>query len=587
MKLKTLRVNGFRCLSNFEVTFEDGLTLIVGENDCGKTSLIDCLKIIMHNKSVESDDFTHNQNTIVLQIEVEDFTYRKTYLLEGGQVKEKPLTAMPSKDFRKSILDKINATGFDISNDANATYIKDTARLFGISVRINSDVPKLKTALVERLEASLNEPEYEISDARFPEFSNIQLEGRQFENVSAFFKEVFLKEKQASIWQEKIDDVQTIEEFVNERISSYSSEITEEINSSGITDQIKLYVKDLTGICIEPIYHHKDLNIDAKVKFLQDGTEISIEKKGDGTKRRITMALLEHKKNEALAEGSSTMYLLDEPDTHLHVKAQIELLHTLKSFAEQGNQVILTTHSPFIINAVNPKHVRLIEASENGSKLKQLKNDAEDANSILKSLGIENTYLFFAKYIILVEGETEEAFINSYYNAKYRRPISSELIKIINTDGIKNIFGFTTAILELHNPRNILCVYDNDASPDTEELLNRLDISDRHRFVLGNKEFEDCFDSEIIHVSWVEYLSQAGKAAPELWTVENIEKERHECAQGLKNKFSDQLRGLNKGGKKMKKQTLGYSLGTYISKHEKPLPDRLSDLFAILIEDDR
>ena len=38
MRLQNLEVDGFRCLSNFKVIFEEDLTLIVGENDCGKTS---------------------------------------------------------------------------------------------------------------------------------------------------------------------------------------------------------------------------------------------------------------------------------------------------------------------------------------------------------------------------------------------------------------------------------------------------------------------------------------------------------------------------------------------------------------------
>ena len=38
MKIKKLTVDGFRCLLGFEVKFEDDLTVIVGENDAGKSS---------------------------------------------------------------------------------------------------------------------------------------------------------------------------------------------------------------------------------------------------------------------------------------------------------------------------------------------------------------------------------------------------------------------------------------------------------------------------------------------------------------------------------------------------------------------
>ena len=48
MKIKKITVDGFRCLLDFEVTFEDDLTVIVGENDAGKSSLVECLKVVSH-----------------------------------------------------------------------------------------------------------------------------------------------------------------------------------------------------------------------------------------------------------------------------------------------------------------------------------------------------------------------------------------------------------------------------------------------------------------------------------------------------------------------------------------------------------
>jgi len=58
MKIKRLKIDGFRCFLDFEIVFEDGLTVIVGENDCGKTSLMDCLRIITQNASIDNDDYS-------------------------------------------------------------------------------------------------------------------------------------------------------------------------------------------------------------------------------------------------------------------------------------------------------------------------------------------------------------------------------------------------------------------------------------------------------------------------------------------------------------------------------------------------
>ena len=44
------------------------------------------------------------------------------------------------------------------------------------------------------------------------------------------------------------------------------------------------------------------------------------------------------------------MYLLDEPGTSLHVNAQRELLKLFQHLAGKGNQVVYTTHSPYMLD---------------------------------------------------------------------------------------------------------------------------------------------------------------------------------------------------------------------------------------------
>ena len=79
MKIKKLEIDGFRCLLDFKIIFEDDLTVIVGENDSGKTSLIECLKVVTQNKSIAIDDFNHGKDIISLKVEIENFIFEKTY----------------------------------------------------------------------------------------------------------------------------------------------------------------------------------------------------------------------------------------------------------------------------------------------------------------------------------------------------------------------------------------------------------------------------------------------------------------------------------------------------------------------------
>lgn len=572
MKIRKLSVNGFRCLLDFSVDFDSELTVVVGENDAGKSSLIECLKLVTQGKMIELDDFNHDLNSIDISVETEDFTFRKSYLRNDDLIEQQSLKAVPTPSYIARTTEWLQSEDLDIAREYIQGEIKQIAKTLGIAVRSNSNIENLKKSILDKLAGGV----VEIEGASFPSFNNIQLDGRHFENVTGFFKEVFLKGKQSEIWDEKISEDKTIEEFVKEKINSYSQYIEQSIAETGILDRMKMFLRDLTEVKIEPIYQKRDLNIDAKVKFMEGGKEVSIDKKGDGTKRRITMALLEYKKEQSLLEhDASTIYLLDEPDTHLHVKAQIEFLDTVKGFSHNGSQVILTTHSPFIINAVSPRQLRLLENNDNRSKVRYLKQDVNLADRVLRSLGVENTYLFFSRHIVIVEGETEEQFLPSYFLKRFNETLSSSLVKVINCKGITNIPGFARAILEIHNPENIHLLYDNDASPELSELINSLAVPDHRKYIVGEKEFEDAFSDAALHLGWCQYLHGVEKEVPSGWTIEAIANLRASCRESG-DKFSKKIRSLNQGGKAMSKPILGNALAENLS--DEQLPQRLLDL---------
>lgn len=101
MRINKLQIDGFRCLLDFEILFESDLTVIVGENDSGKTSLIECLKVITQNKMIEADDFNYDRNDIYLTIEVDNFIFEKKYIKDGDLVKEDWFVAKPTLSILK------------------------------------------------------------------------------------------------------------------------------------------------------------------------------------------------------------------------------------------------------------------------------------------------------------------------------------------------------------------------------------------------------------------------------------------------------------------------------------------------------
>jgi len=577
LKLRRLDVNGFRSLAAFDISFDESLTVVVGENDAGKTSLIECLKVVTQGRPVGPDDFTYGVNQLVISVEIDDFVFRKEYRKDGLAVREESFRAYPSRNYVERNLTILSDSSFDASSEAGQSNVKEVAKILGLTVRSNSNIENLKTQVISKLSSG---EELIIENASFPKFNNIQLDGRQFENVPAFFKEVFLKEKQASIWREQVSEGTTVETFVKSHLEAYSNEVSRQIQERGIIDKLRMFLRDLTEVKVEPIFYARDLNVDAKVKFLENGNEINIENKGDGTKRRITMALLEFKKEQSrVPNDDQTIYLLDEPDTHLHVRAQLELVETVEGFSAGGNQVILTTHSPFIVNAAKPGQIRMLSLINGATAIKSIHADPVSAARILRALGVENTHLFFSRQIVIVEGETEENFIPAQYLRQTQHTLSSGLVKVINVRGVQNIVGFARAILELHDPSRVFVLCDNDLSNELRELISSLNLPQENQFQVGTREFEDAFSSQVIHRCWSDYHSDCGRAAPTDWTIGAIEQVRLACASDGR-KFSKAIRSLNRGGKTMSKPILGTALGARTEENE--LPQEIRNLFQQL-----
>lgn len=83
---------------------------------------------------------------------------------------------------------------------------------------------------------------------------------------------------------------------------------------------------------------------------------------------------------ELTAEKSArndTILLLDEPDQHLHIKAQEDMLRLINKLAEGKMQIFYSTHSPHLIDINNLGAIRLVANTEqDGTKLGELSKSA-------------------------------------------------------------------------------------------------------------------------------------------------------------------------------------------------------------------
>jgi putative ATP-dependent endonuclease of OLD family len=70
MKISKIKINNFRLLKQFEIDLEDDLSLVIGKNNCGKTSLLSVLEKFIGSKS--NANFTYDDFSVDFQKELQE-----------------------------------------------------------------------------------------------------------------------------------------------------------------------------------------------------------------------------------------------------------------------------------------------------------------------------------------------------------------------------------------------------------------------------------------------------------------------------------------------------------------------------------
>ena len=99
-----------------------------------------------------------------------------------------------------------------------------------------------------------------------------------------------------------------------------------------------------------------------------EGEDLYLNERSDGL-RWLLYTFIDARANEI--KDCNVLYLFDEPGTGLHVNAQKELIKLFHSLCEKGNQIVYTTHSPYMLDVNNNgiHRIRAVVKEENGDSL--------------------------------------------------------------------------------------------------------------------------------------------------------------------------------------------------------------------------
>lgn len=182
-----------------------------------------------------------------------------------------------------------------------------------------------------------------------------------------------------------------------------------------------------------------------------------------------------------LANGlldKNVVFLIDEPGIRLHVDAQKRLLELFKSKAIiGGNQIIYTTHSPFMIDKDNINSVRAIQKTNGQSQAIKAYSDEIDKASrletlspLLNAIGMklsDNIGFDTTKINILTEGITDFIYLSAM-----KQRLSIDNCVIIPGNGADNLE--LMALILWGWGLDFIVILDNDKKG--REIRNKLKV---------------------------------------------------------------------------------------------------------------
>tara|TARA_R110001592_G_scaffold237306_3_gene496108 strand:- start:12059 stop:13855 length:1797 start_codon:yes stop_codon:yes gene_type:complete len=474
MRLEKLEIRGFRKCNSIDIQLGDA-TFLIGENNVGKSSILRAIELLLTANTPSDDDYSkifnletnciENSSTeIVLvgtftEVPVEadswigfkgrvfiengrrKIKYRKTF--STGKPKfeiwEQDKELKPAVfDGAKITIDSIIASGIEenvvrkhfdeIANNQNLTiakykglfesftFIWDYQNTFnwinnpgGIPQNIISKLPKFILIPAEHKANEIDsDKKTALGEVMSTIFDDVVESSENFEKVKEYFGEL-----------EKEIDTENTDTIFGELMVRVNTTIKSIFPDSEI--QAKVNLSDPSSF-LKPKY---DIKLGSNIM-----TDVAYQ--GTGMIRSTAFSLLKFRedwKKERDGDLRNLVICFEEPELFLHPNASNQMRDTIYELAGTSNQIICTSHSPYMIDLSREKENQVINnisiqsdsfvkstAFSITEKFLELQGNDRDYVKMLVKIDDYFARAFFAKKIVIVEGDTEDVVLRKTIN---------------------------------------------------------------------------------------------------------------------------------------------------------------------------
>jgi predicted ATPase len=161
----------------------------------------------------------------------------------------------------------------------------------------------------------------------------------------------------------------------------------------------------------------------------RDDLAISLADSGTGLGQVMAMLYI------VTTSDHPRIIMIDEPQSFLHPGAVRKLIDILRLGDHQKHQFIVTTHSPEVVTASDPCVILLLRKQKAQTEITKVNaNQTQDLRNVLSEVGTRLSDVFGADHILWVEGRTEErCFPLIVEKILKQRLLGTKILGVLNT----------------------------------------------------------------------------------------------------------------------------------------------------------
>jgi putative ATP-dependent endonuclease of OLD family len=425
------------------VPFKKGLNILIGENDSGKTGIIDAIRMVLgtNNNTTEwitDEDFSEGAESLVVECKFDDLSPKdEAFFLEW-------LTLEGEKLEKSSLRVVLRANKY---KDAN--QVKKLSR--EIVAGPENHEQGMNSIAQEYLRVTYLKPLRDAASELKPGYRSRV--AKVIEGLEAFQSEEKKKEVIDGFETAFEDLAENLKEPVLDKIDGHLRKFLLKADNRGA----HVSKKSLT---FSEVLRRLDLSYD-DIKSGLGSTNILF----------MALELIALRKQEMGAQ----ITLIEEIEAHLHPQAQLRVIKAFENHLEENEQLdgqfILTTHSPTLAASAKLENLILIfneDAYPMGCEYTKLsKGDYKFLNRFMDAT---KANLFFAKGVILVEGFAENILVPAIAEA-IGRPLHQYGVSVVNVQNTQ-FNRYLPIFLRKEGAMNfpVSVITDTDISPKSHYI---------------------------------------------------------------------------------------------------------------------